>query len=311
MGIRGQPASPGTGAATVPDEIGDRRTTPAPAPDHAGGASVTIAGSTRTTTEPLAMELPVNRFKHALAAGDAQIGLWCSLSSHYTVELVAGAGYDWLLIDMEHAPNDLESVLTQLQAAAAYPTHPIVRVPWNDVVTIKRVLDLGAQTILIPMINSVEEARAAVSYCRYPPGGVRGVGGTTRATRFARIRQYPQKVERELCILLQVETEPALEQLEAIAAVDGVDGIFIGPADLHASFGQVGERHHPEVWPRIEDAIRRIRACGKAPGFLTGDEPDARRILEIGGQFVAVGSDSGLLASAADSLCRRFLKPAG
>jgi 4-hydroxy-2-oxoheptanedioate aldolase len=257
------------------------------------------------------MELPVNRFKHALAAGEQQIGLWCSLSSHYTAEVVAGAGYDWMLLDMEHAPNDLESVLTQLQAAAAYPTHPVVRVPWNDIVTIKRVLDLGAQTILIPMINTVEEARAAVSYCRYPPAGVRGVGGTTRATRFARIQQYPQKVERELCILLQVETEQALDQLEAIAGVDGVDGIFIGPADLHASLGHVGERHNPEVWARIEDAIRRIAACGKAPGFLTGHEGDAARILEVGGRFVAVGSDAALLASSADALCRRFRKPAG
>lgn len=257
------------------------------------------------------MELPVNRFKHALAAGDAQVGLWCSLSSNYSVELLASAGFDWMLLDMEHAPNDLTAVLSQLQAAAAYPTHPVVRVPWNDMVTIKRVLDIGAQTVLIPMINTADEARAALSYCRYPPTGVRGVGGTTRATRFGRIKQYPQRVERELCILLQVETEQALDEIEAIAGVDGVDGIFIGPADLHASFGHVGERHHPDVWARIEDAIRRIRACGKAPGFLTSDETDSRRILEIGGQFVAVGSDAGLLVNAADALCRRFRAPAG
>lgn len=252
------------------------------------------------------IELPVNRFKHALAAGQAQIGLWSSLSSHYTVELIAGAGFDWLLLDMEHSPNDLESLLCQLQAAAPYPTHPVVRVPWNDMVTIKRVLDIGAQTLLIPMINSAEEARAAVSYCRYPPDGVRGVAGSTRATRFGRIKQYPKKVDSELCILLQVETGQALDQLDEIAAVDGVDGIFIGPADLHASLGYVGEKHHPDVWPRIEDAVRRIRALGKAPGFLTPDENDARRILEIGGQFVAVGADTGLLVNAADALCRRF-----
>jgi 4-hydroxy-2-oxoheptanedioate aldolase len=140
---------------------------------------------------------------------------------------------------------------------------------------------------------------------------VRGVGGTTRATRFGRIRGYPQQVERELCVLLQAETEQALANLEGIAGVPGVDGVFIGPADLHASLGHVGERHHSAVWPRIEDAIRRIRACGKAPGFLTGDEPDARRILEIGGQFVAVGSDAGLLASSADALARRFIGTGG
>jgi 4-hydroxy-2-oxoheptanedioate aldolase len=257
------------------------------------------------------MQLPVNTFKHALAAGKTQIGLWSSLSSHYTVELIAGAGFDWILLDTEHAPNDLESLLTQLQAAQPYPTQAVVRVPWNDMVTIKRVLDIGAQTILIPMINTVEEARAAVAATRYPPAGVRGVGGTTRATRFGRIRGYPQQVERELCVLLQAETEQALANLEGIAGVPGVDGVFIGPADLHASLGHVGERHHSAVWPRIEDAIRRIRACGKAPGFLTGDEPDARRILEIGGQFVAVGSDAGLLASSADALARRFIGTGG
>jgi 4-hydroxy-2-oxoheptanedioate aldolase len=252
------------------------------------------------------MELPINRFKHAMAEGRPQIGIWSSLASNYSVELLASAGYDWMLLDMEHAPNDLESLLAQLQAAAPYPTHPVVRVPVSDAVILKRVLDIGAQTVLIPLINSVEEAKAAVSYCRYPPAGVRGVGGTTRATWFGRIRQYPQKVEKELCILLQVETGPALDQLEAIAAVEGVDGVFIGPADLHASYGYVGEKHHPDVWPKIEQAMRRIRACGKAAGFLTPDENDARRILEVGGLFVAVGSDAGLLASGADGLRRRF-----
>lgn len=257
------------------------------------------------------MELPVNTFKHALAAGRPQIGLWSSLSSNLTVELIAGAGFDWLLLDMEHSPNDLESLMTQLQAAQPYPTHAVVRVPWNDMVMIKRVLDAGAQSVLVPMINTAEEARAAVSYMRYPPHGVRGVGGTTRATRYGRIAGYPKQVERELCILLQVETGEALDNIEAIAAVEGVDGIFIGPADLHASFGFVGEKHHPDVWPRIEDAVRRIRAAGKAPGFLTPSEEDSRRILELGGQFVAVGSDAGLLAKAADALCARFREPRG
>jgi 4-hydroxy-2-oxoheptanedioate aldolase len=252
------------------------------------------------------MDLPINRFKHALADGKPQIGIWSSLASNYSVELLAGAGFDWILLDMEHSPNDVESLLTQLQAAAPYATHPVVRVPMSDAVVLKRVLDIGAQSVLIPLINSVEEAKAAVSYCRYPPNGVRGVGGTTRATRFGRIRQYPQKVEKELCILLQVETAQALEQLEAIASVEGVDGIFIGPADLHASYGHVGEKHHADIWPKIEDAMRRIRKCGKAAGFLTPDEADARRILEVGGQFVAVGSDTGLLANAADALRRRF-----
>jgi 4-hydroxy-2-oxoheptanedioate aldolase len=253
------------------------------------------------------MDLPRNTFKHSLAAGQQQIGLWATLSSNLTVELLAGAGFDWMLLDMEHSPNDLESLFGQLQAAAPYRTHPVVRVPWNDPVMLKRVLDIGAQSVLIPMIENAEQARAAVAAMRYPPKGIRGVGGTTRATRWGRIADYPQQVEQELCILLQVETVQSLEQIEEIAAVEGVDGLFVGPADLHASFGHVGERHHPEVWPHIEAAIRRIRAAGCAPGFLTSSEPDARRILELGGQFVAVGSDASLLASAADSLRRRYL----
>jgi len=252
------------------------------------------------------MQLPVNHFKHALAAGTPQIGIWSSLSSHLTVEVIAGAGFDWVLLDMEHAPNDLESIHTQLQAAAPYPTHPVVRVPWNDMVMLKRVLDVGAQSVLIPMIDTPEQAREAVSFTRYPPKGVRGMGGTTRATRYGRIKDYAQHAERELCVLLQVETELALNNLEAIAAVDGVDGIFIGPADLHASFGFAGHGHHPEIWPKIEEAMRRIRKAGKAPGFLTPVEPDAKRILDVGGLFVAVGTDANLLARGADALAGRF-----
>ncbi|MCA3178457.1 MAG: HpcH/HpaI aldolase/citrate lyase family protein [Burkholderiaceae bacterium] len=255
------------------------------------------------------MDLPANPFKHALAAGRPQIGLWSSLATNVTVELIAAAGYDWLLLDMEHSPNDLESLVAQLQAVQPYPTHAVVRVPWNDTVLIKRVLDIGAQSILVPMVNTAEEARAAVAAVRYPPRGVRGVGGTTRATRWGRVKDYAKTCERELCVLLQVETEQALEQIEAIAAVDGVDGIFIGPSDLHASFGHLGEKHHPDVWPRIEDAVKRIRAAGRAPGFLTPLEADSRRILELGGLFVAVGSDAGLLAAASDALCARFKGP--
>ncbi len=253
------------------------------------------------------MDLPRNSFKHALAAGRIQIGLWSTLSSSMTVELLAGAGFDWMLLDMEHSPNDLESLFTQLQAVEPYATRPVVRVPWNDAVMLKRVLDVGAQSVLIPMIDDAEQARAAVAAVRYPPLGIRGVGGTTRATRWGRIANYPKRAESELCVLLQVETAKALDNIEAIAAVDGVDGIFVGPADLHASLGHVGERHHPEVWLRIEDAIRRIRAAGRAPGFLTSNEEDARRILDVGAQFMAVGSDAALLASAADALKKRFM----
>ncbi len=256
--------------------------------------------------QEIAVDLPKNTFKHALAAGQQQIGLWFSLSNAYAMEVVAPAGFDWILIDTEHSPNDLESVLQQLQAAAPYPTHPVVRVPWNDAVVLKRLLDIGAQSVLIPMIDTAEQARAAVAATRYPPAGIRGVAGTTRATRFGRIPGYAKRAHEEICVLLQVETVKALENLDEICAVDGVDGVFIGPADLHASFGYVGEGHHPDVWPKIEDAVQRIRRNGKAPGFLTPNEADARRVLELGAQFVAVGSDNGLLARAADALAAKF-----
>jgi 4-hydroxy-2-oxoheptanedioate aldolase len=252
------------------------------------------------------LDIPVNPFKRALRSGAAQIGLWSSLSSSYAVEVTAGAGFDWILIDTEHSPNDLESVVTQLQAAAGYPTHPIVRVPWNDMVTIKRYLDIGAQSLLIPFVQNAAEARAAVAATRYPPAGVRGVAGTTRATRFGRVKDYAKRAQHEICVLVQVETQAALDQIEAICAVDGVDGVFIGPADLHASLGYLGETANPAVLPKIEDAIRRIKAGGKAAGILTGDEKLARRYLELGALFVAVGADVGILARGADALAAKF-----
>jgi 4-hydroxy-2-oxoheptanedioate aldolase len=255
------------------------------------------------------MNLPENSFKRALARGTPQIGLWSSLSSNYTVEVIAGAGFDWILLDSEHSPADIENLLGQLQAAAPYPTHPIVRIPWNDMVTIKRVLDIGAQSLLVPYVSTADEARAAVSYTRYPPAGVRGVAGTTRATRFGRIPDYARRAHEEICLLVQVETQSALDNIDAIAAIDGVDGIFIGPADLHASLGHPGETANPKVKPLIDDAIRRIRKSGKAPGILTPNEADARHWLECGALFVAVGADVGILARGAEALAAKFKRP--
>ena len=252
------------------------------------------------------MDLPRNAFKHGLRAGKAQIGLWSSLSSSYTVEVIAGAGFDWLLLDMEHSPNDLESLLGQLQAAAPYATHPVVRVPWNDMVAIKRVLDVGAQSLLVPYVSNADEARAAVSFTRYPPQGVRGVAGTTRATRFGRIKDYARRAHEELCVLVQVETEAALASIETICTIEGIDGVFIGPADLHASLGHAGEIANPRVKPLIDDAIRRIRRAGKAPGILTPNEADARHWLECGALFVAVGADVGILARGAEAIAAKF-----
>jgi 4-hydroxy-2-oxoheptanedioate aldolase len=193
-----------------------------------------------------------------------------------------------------------------LQAVAPYATHPVVRVPWNDMVTIKRFLDIGAQSLLIPYVQNEDEAKKAVAYTRYPLEGLRGLGGTTRANRFGRVKDYATRAREELCVLVQVETRTALDSLEAIAAVDGVDGVFIGPADLHASFGYAGETANPEVKELIDDAIRRIRRVGKAPGVLTSVEADARHWLDLGCQFVAVGVDASILARQSENLRARF-----
>ena len=252
------------------------------------------------------MPVPVNPFKRALRAKRPQIGLWSSLASHLSVEVVAGAGFDWLLIDMEHAPNELPMVHSQLQALNGGTAHPIVRPPWNDMVVIKRLLDIGVQSLLIPYVQTEEEARNAVAFTRYPPHGVRGFATGPRANNYGRITDYVQTYADELCLLVQVETRQGLDNLEAIAGVEGVDGVFIGPADLAAALGHPGELKHPEVQAAIEDAIRRLVAVGKPPGILTGDEALARRYLELGGLFVAVGSDLALLARGADALAARF-----
>lgn len=252
------------------------------------------------------MELPVNQFKRGIKAGKPQIGLWSSLSSHYSVEVIAGSGFDWLLLDTEHSPNDLENVVTQLQAASAYPTTAIVRPAWNDMVLIKRFLDVGVQTLLIPYVQTPEEAAQAVAYTRYPLRGVRGVAGTTRATRFGRVKDYFKRAEEELCVLVQVETRLGLDNLDAIAATDGVDGVFIGPADLSAGLGHLGDMGHAEVKKSIDAAIGRIRKAGKAAGILTAVEAEARHYLDIGCLFVAVGADVGLLARESEKLCAKF-----
>jgi len=253
------------------------------------------------------LDLPINHFKRAIKSGQQQIGLWCSLASHVTVEILSGSGFDWLLLDTEHSPNELPMVYSQLQAAAAGErAHPIVRVPWNDMVVIKRYLDAGVQTFLIPTVQTEEEAKQAVAATRYPPRGVRGFASASRSSRFGRIKDYHTRAEDEICVLLQIETRQGLENLQAIARVEGVDGVFIGPGDLSAGLGYVGNQGHPEVQRVIEDAIGRIKACGNIPGILTGDETFARRSIELGCLFTAVGSDMGLLARGSEQLAARF-----
>ena len=253
------------------------------------------------------MQLPVNHFKQALLAGETRIGLWLGLADAYAAELVACCGYDWLLVDGEHAPNDLRTVLAQLQALAGYPVQPVVRPVEGTPALIKQYLDLGVQTLLIPMVDSAEQARRMVAACRYPPRGIRGVGSAlARASRWNRIPDYLAAAERELCLLVQVETVQALQNLDAIASVEGVDGVFFGPADLSASMGFLGNPGAAPVQEAMLDGIRRVRAAGKAAGTLSADRAFARRCLQAGANFVAVGVDTSLLANAATELARAF-----
>lgn len=250
--------------------------------------------------------VPVNRFKQALAERRQQIGLWCGLTTGYAAEVVAGAGFDWLLLDTEHAPGSVATVLTQLQSLAGYAASPVVRPASNDPVLIKRFLDIGAQSLLIPFIQSADDARAAVAAVRYPPAGIRGVSTLNRATQFGRIKSYAAGADAEIALLVQIETQAGLDALEEIAAVDGVDGLFVGPGDLAASLGYLGNLSHPAVVGAVENAIERIVACGKPAGILTGDAAFARRCIALGAGFTAVGVDVGLLARAADALAQSF-----
>jgi 4-hydroxy-2-oxoheptanedioate aldolase len=256
------------------------------------------------------MQSPVNSFKLALQERRPQIGLWVGLADHYSTEICAGAGFDWLLLDGEHAPNDLRTLLQQAQVVAGYPgTHPIARVPVGHghagTALIKQYLDLGLQTLLVPMVDTAEQAAHLVRATRYPPEGIRGMGGA-RASRWGRYPDYPKEANAQVCLLVQAETREALGNLEAIAATEGVDGVFIGPADLSASLGHVGNAGHPLVQGAIEDALKRIVRAGKAAGILTTDDALARRYLELGATFVAVGLDNNLLARASSQLAAKF-----
>jgi 4-hydroxy-2-oxoheptanedioate aldolase len=253
-----------------------------------------------------------NVFKSSLARGETQIGLWLTLADPYSAEICAGAGFDWVLIDGEHAPNDLRSVLGQLQAIAPYGTEAVVRPPVGEPHRIKQLLDIGVRSLLIPMIETAEQAAAMVSAVRYPPVGIRGVGSAiARASRWGRIGDYLDHAYDGICLLLQVESGAALENLDAILAVPGVDGIFVGPADLSASLGYLGAPDHPEVQAKILDAIARIRKAGKAAGILSSDESLSQSYIEAGCGFVAVGVDATLLARGTERLARKFKPTSG
>lgn len=251
-----------------------------------------------------------NTFKTRLARGDTLIGLWLTLADPYCAEICAGAGFDWVLIDGEHAPNDLRSVLGQLQAVAPYGTEAVARPPVGATHLIKQLLDIGVRSLLIPMIETAAQAEEMVKAVHYPPLGVRGVGSAiARVSRWNRIPDYVQTADDSICLLLQVESAAGLKNLDAILAVPGVDGVFIGPADLSASMGFAATPNHPEVQAAIFDAIARIQRAGKAPGILTSDEALARSYIAAGCRFVAVGVDATVLARGTERLAQAFAGP--
>jgi 4-hydroxy-2-oxoheptanedioate aldolase len=252
------------------------------------------------------MQLPTNRFKRAIAERRPQIGLW-SQACHATVtELLVDARPDWVLIDTEHAPLEVAGVVDQLRVIEGTGVTPIVRPAWNDAVLFKRILDAGAQTLLVPYVQTVEEAERAVRATRYPPHGNRGVAAVHRGNRYGKVTGYHGKAASEICVLVQIETREGADALEAIAAVDGVDGVFIGPADLSAALGHLGDSGHPDVRAAIEDLCHRAGKAGTPIGILAPIEADAEAYFRMGFTFVAVASDLGLLRQSSDAVVTRF-----
>lgn len=252
------------------------------------------------------MEFPENALKRNLRAGKLQAGCWVSLGSAASAEICASAGFDWILIDMEHAPNELPNVHQQMHAASAYDCGVVVRAPWNDTVMIKRLLDVGAQTLLLPYVQNAEEARRAVAAVRYPPQGIRGVSANSRANRFGRVKDFFARANEEVCLFLQIETRAAVDQIEKMAAIDGVDGLFIGPQDLAADLGHLGNPGHADVKAAIGEAIDRIKATGKAVGLLNFNDVEMKGWIERGVRFAAVTSDQFLLARESAAVAAKF-----
>lgn len=248
-----------------------------------------------------------NRFKAALAEGRGQVGLWQALASSYTAEICATAGFDWLLLDGEHGPNDVPLLLSQLQAIAAYPVEAVARTPSGDPAILKRYLDIGARNILVPFVETPAQAEALVQAVRYAPAGIRGVAsGLVRASRWNAVPGYLATADADICLLVQIESIAGLSNIEAIASIEGIDGLFVGPADLSAALGYRGQPGHPDMMAVVRDALARIRRAGKAAGLLTLDEDFARECLAQGCAFVAVATDVGLLAGGTRALAARF-----
>ncbi|SRR5579871_353940 len=253
------------------------------------------------------MNTPDNRFKQALSRREPQIGLWLALANPYAAELVAGSGFDFLTIDGEHSPNTLASILATLQALAGYPVQPVVRVPNHDPSLLKQVLELGATTLLVPMVETPEEARQLVRAVRYPPQGFRGVGASlARSSRWGRYADYLARANETTCLIVQVETREAAANAAAIAAVDGVDAILVGPSDLSASMGLLGQPAHADVRALIERTLRAVTGAGRAAGVYCTDEALARHYQSCGASFVALGADASILAASTAALAARF-----
>ena len=253
------------------------------------------------------MPAKTNAFKARLLAGETVIGCWLATGEAYVAEMMGTAGFDWLVVDGEHAPNDIRSIRAQLTALAASPSAPVVRLPVGEAWMIKQALDAGAETLLIPMVESAEQAAALVRACRYPPAGMRGVGGALgRATDFNLASDYIGTANDQICLLVQVESRAGLAALDGILATEGVDGVFIGPSDLSTDMGFAGDTEAPEVQAAIADAVRRIAAAGKAPGILAVTEAPTQRYIDLGVRFVAVGADVFLLTAAARALAAKW-----
>ncbi len=255
------------------------------------------------------MKIPSNPLKAALGGNRVQFGYWLALASPYTAEICATAGFDWLMIDGEHAPNDIHSILAQLQAVAAYPSQPVVRPAEGTLANIKQLLDIGAHNLLIPMIETADQARQMVSATRYPPDGSRGVGAAiARSSRWLAIDNYDFDINDQICLLLQIESRAGLDNLDRILEVDGYDGIFIGPSDLAASLDHIGNTRHPDVQSEIRTAIAKIRQAGKAVGILSTEDDMIQAYRELGAVFIAIGIDSITLANSARALAGQYLK---
>lgn len=253
------------------------------------------------------MPVAKNPFKQALKRGDRVIGCWMSFAEAISAEIMGTTGFDWLLIDGEHSPNDIRSIRDQLMALEHSPSHPIVRVPIGETWLIKMVLDAGAQTILVPIVESADQARELVRACQYPPHGIRGVGAAaSRATMYGSVSEYLQTADQEICLLVQVETRAGIAALDEILQVEGVDGVFIGPADLSTDMGFQGNSAAPEVRAVIADALSRIKAAGKAPGILGISDEATQAYLDMGAQFLAVGIDVVILAQNARALASKW-----